>query len=179
MIRTRLDKVDIQRNIKPLYGWTQATPKSGFIALDSNGDYNFDVEVFPGMVFAHVGGEQYDLVANASDTDLGLVAQFIGGAGIDEVRDEGIGAIAIWKLGPDAEFEILAPSFATSGDGAISPSTPKGTLLHGNLGGTTAANRGKLCTAAAASKTTNAVAVLLEVISADRIRIGGLSGTVA
>ena len=174
MLRTRLDRVDLQRTVRPLYGWTQATPKSGFIATDENGDYNFTVDVYPGMVFGHAGGETFDLVSEigAGASDLGLIAQFIGGAGVDEVRDEGIGAIAIWSLGPDAEFEVLAPAFV---EGMVA--ADEGSLLYAEAADN--ANAGKLgLTADLSTPTTKAVARLLEVISPTRIRIGGLQGTV-
>lgn len=172
MLRTRLAKSYIKRTIRPLYAWTQSTPKSCF--LDSAWDRS--VQIWPGMAFEKTSGENVTLVSAASHKVVGLGALYVGGDEIDEVLDAGINAFAVWVLGADAEFEILAPAFDTAstwtdpGDGTI-------TLVYAFVDG---AKRGKLCPAGASggTLTTNPVARLLKVNSATKITIGGLSGTV-
>lgn len=123
MIRVPISRSYIKRTIRVNYGWTQATPKSGF--LDPN--WNRSVPIWPGMVFmktlgasgytspyqsygATSGGPNYTLI-NATGVPAGFVGNYIGGEGIDELLDVGLSALAIWVLDPDAEFEILAPAF--------------------------------------------------------------------
>jgi hypothetical protein len=173
MLRTRLTKSYIKRTIRPLYAWTQATPKSVF--LDAAWDRS--VQIWPGMAFEKTSGENVTLVSAASHPVYGLGALYVGGDEIDEVLDSGINAFAVWALTPDAEFEILAPAFDTGstwtdpGDGTIK-------LVHAIVDG---ANRGKLTVAGQGGRgtlTTNPVARLLKVNSATKITIGGLTGTV-
>jgi hypothetical protein len=123
VIRVPISRSYIKRTIRVNYGWTQATPKSGF--LDPN--WNRSVPIWPGMVFmktlgasgytspyqsygATSGGPNYTLI-NATGVPAGFVGNYIGGEGIDELLDVGLSALAIWVLDPDAEFEILAPAF--------------------------------------------------------------------
>lgn len=173
MLRTRLSKSYIKRTIRPLYAWTQATPKSCF--LDSAWDRS--VQIWPGMAFEKTSGENVTLISAQGHPVYGLGALYVGGDEIDEVLDAGINAFAVWALTPDAEFEILAPAFDTGstwtdpGDGTIK-------LVHAIVDG---ANRGKLAPAGQSGRgtlTTNPVARLLKVNSATKITIGGLNGTV-
>jgi hypothetical protein len=165
MLRTRLAKAYIKRTIRPLYGWTQATPKSVF--LDPAWDRS--VDIYPGMVFARTSGENVNLITTGG-VPYGLGALYVGGDGIDEPLDAGINAFSCWVLGPDAEFEILAPAFDTTAtwvDNDTSGTQAAEILLYANL---TGANRGKLTPVAGA----NAVCRLLKVNSATKITIGGL-----
>ena len=172
MLRTRLAKSYIKRTIRPLYAWTQATPKSCF--LDPAWDRS--VPIWPGMAFEKTLGENVTLIHAAASPIVGLGALYVGGDEIDEVLDAGINAFAVWSLGPDAEFEILAPAFDTAstwtdpGDGTI-------VLVHAFVDG---AKRGKLCPAGASGGTvsTHPVARLVKVNSATKITIGGLQGTI-
>ena len=135
MIRTYLSNDYIKRTIRPLFAWTQATPKPVF--LDPN--WTRAVPVWPGMGFIRTGGDLVTLAgANAAQMNgavmtgaggaagaanngstytaaalpcYGLGALYIGGDGIDELLYAGINAFAVWVLSPEAEFEILAPAF--------------------------------------------------------------------
>jgi hypothetical protein len=167
MLRTTLDKAYIKRTIRPLYGWTQTTPKSCY--LDPAWDRS--VDIYPGMVAMKTLGENYTLI-NATGVPAGLFGLYVGGDGIDEVRDQGVNALAVWVLGPDAEFEILAPAF----DSALAWTDPgDGTelLVHAQTAG---ANRGKLVPAGTAGASAAPVARLIKVVSTTKIIIGGLSG---
>lgn len=171
MIRTTLDKSHIKRPIRPLYAMTQATPKSAF--LDSAWDRS--VDIYPGMVLTRAGGNVVTLPDAAGDIGLGLCALYVGGEGIDEVADSGVNAITVWELGPQAEFEIDAPSF----DDAVAWSDPVDgteTLVHFWVSGT---DRGKLAPAGAskASHTlsTNPVVRLIEINGDATITVGGLA----
>lgn len=183
MLRTTLQKAYIKRTIRPLYGWTQATPVSGF--LDPNWDRS--VPIWPGMVMMKTGGGtiagQYPTAVtnggsnftliNGTGYPFGLVGNYIGGDGIDELLDQGINALAVWVLSDDAEFEILAPAFDNTltwtdpGDGTVG-------LVYASTAG---ANRGMLVPAGAANASTRPVARLLSVESASKLIIGGLRGT--
>lgn len=158
-------KAYIKRTFRPLYGWTQMTPKSVF--LDPNWDRS--VATWPGMVFMKTAGENVSLIG-AGGVPYGFGALYVGGDGIDEPLDSGINAFAVWVMGPDAEAEILAPAFDTSlawteaGDGTE-------TLVHASTSG---ANRGKLVPAGSANASTAPVGRLIKVNSATKITIGGL-----
>jgi hypothetical protein len=68
-----------------------------------------------GQQYVATGAESnYTLLANGAASwgvPAGLVGQYIGGDGIDELIQVNLNAIAIWVLGPDSEFEVLAPVF--------------------------------------------------------------------
>lgn len=168
MLRTTLDKAYIKRTIRPLYGWTQATPKSCY--LDPLWDRS--VDIWPGMAMMRTSGENYSLL-NATGHPSGLCGLYIGGDGIDEVSDAGINVLAVWVLGPDAEFEILAPAFDSNATWA-DPGDGTDVLVHAS---TTGANRGKLVPAGAANASGRPVGRLLKVVSATKIIVGGLRGT--
>lgn len=165
MLRTRMATSYIKRTIRPLYGWTQSTPKSCF--LDPAWDRS--VQIWPGMVFMKTSGENVTLI-NATGVPYGLGGLYVGGDGIDEPLDAGINAFAVWVLDPDAEFEILAPAFDTTqtwaeaGDGTE-------VLVYAQTAG---ANRGKLVPAGTAGASGQPVARLLKVNSPTKITVGGL-----
>ena len=168
MLRVRMDQAHLKRTIRPLYGWTQTTPKSAFLFLNPDGTRTFATDVYPGMVLMHVGGEEYDLAdSDTSTAELGLSGLYMGGDGIDEVLEQGVNAIAVWVLGPDAEFEILAPAFDPDVLDA-----PEGALLGFCTSGT---HVGKLTHDNNAS--TKKVARLLKIVSDSKIIVGGLQGT--
>lgn len=167
MLRVPLNKSYIKRTIRPLYGWSQATPKSQLVdpAWDSS------VPIYPGMALMKTVGENVSLL-NATGVPYGLSAFYMGGDGIDEITEQGVNACAVWVLGPDAEFEILAPAF----DPALAWAEPlDGTLLlvHAYVAGPL---RGKLCPAGTAGASADPVAKLIKVNSATKITIGGLTG---
>jgi len=165
VLRTRMATSYIKRTIRPLYGWTQATPASCF--LDPNWDRS--VNIWPGMVFMRTAGENVTLI-NGTGVPYGLGGLYVGGDGIDEPLDAGINTFAVWKLAADAEFEILAPAFdptATWTD----PGDGTEALIYAQTAG---ANRGKLVPAGTAGASAQPVARLLKVNSATKITIGGL-----
>lgn len=165
MIRTRMATSYIKRTIRPLYAWTQATPASCF--LDAAWDRS--VPVWPGMVFMRTSGENVTLI-NGTGVPYGLSALYVGGDGIDEPLDAGINAFAVWKLSPDAEFEILAPAFDATATWT-DPGDGTELLIYAQ---TTGANRGKLVPAGTSGASAQPVARLLKVNSATKITIGGL-----
>ena len=169
MLRTSLDKAYIKRTVRPNYGWTQSTPKSCF--LDPAWDRS--VKIWPGMVATRTTGENYSLIGG-SQQPAGLFALYVGGDDIDEPRDSGINALAVWVLGPDAEFEVLAPAFDTSLSW-VDPGNGTDLLVHAS---TTGANRGKLVPAGTSGASTQPVARLVKVVSATKIIVAGLRGTV-
>jgi hypothetical protein len=169
MIRVPLTKSYIKRTIRPKYAFTQGTPKSQF--LDPAWDYS--VQIYPGMAMMKTVGENVSLV-DATGHPYGLCANYIGGDGIDEITEQGVNSMAVWVLGPDAEFEILAPAF----DETLSWAEPVNgtvTLVHAYASTT---KRGKLCPAGTANATTRPVGRLIKVNSATMITVGGLVGTV-
>lgn len=165
MLRTRMATSYIKRTIRPLYGWTQSTPASCF--LDPAWDRS--VNIWPGMVFMRTSGENVTLI-NGTGVPYGLGALYVGGDGIDEPLDAGINTFAVWKLAPDAEFEILAPAFDTTATWT-DPGDGTELLIYGQ---TTGANRGKLVPAGTAGASAQPVARLLKVNSATKLTIGGL-----
>jgi hypothetical protein len=177
MFRTSLELNYVKRPFRPLYGWTQATPKSGF--LDPT--WNRSVPIYPGMVVTKTTGNNYTLLGAASDATkanqvpAGHIGQFVGGYGIDELLEAGINAIAVWVLGPDAEFEVLAPAFdvtqswADPGDGTT-------VLVYASTGGS---NQGQLVLSSDPNASGVPVARLIQVESSTSLIIAGLNGRVA
>lgn len=166
MLRTTLDRAYIKRTVRPLYGWTQATPKDMF--LDSAWDRS--VDIWPGMVMMKTEGENVTLIDGVG-VPLGLCGLYIGGDGIDEVAEQGVNSCAVWVLGPDAEFEVLAPAFDTAATWT-DPADGTDLLVHAS---TTGANRGKLVPAGALNAGTDPVARLVKVNSDSKITIAGLA----
>ena len=171
MLRTTLDKAYLKRTIRPLYGWTQATPQH--LYLDPAWDRSIDI--YPGMCMMKTSGENVSLL-NATGIPYGLCGLYIGGDGIDEPLDAGVNSIAVWVLGPDAQFEVLAPAFDDAetwtdpGDGTIA-------LVYANTGASSDADRGKLTPAGSTHASTKPVARLIKVVSDTKIIIGGLHPT--
>jgi hypothetical protein len=121
------------------------------------------------MVMTKGVGENVTLPSSTGHIPYGFAALYVGGDGIDEPLDVGINAFAVWVLGPDAQFEILAPAFDTSL--TYTDTAGAETLLYA---GTTGANKGKLVVTGTSGATTAPVARLLKVNSATKITIGGL-----
>jgi hypothetical protein len=195
MIRTYLSNDYVKRTIRPLYSWTQATPKSCFL----DPAWTRAVPIWPGMGFIRTGGDLVTL-AGANSTQMGgktmtgashtgnagtdvtanavpvygLGALYVGGDGIDELLYAGINAFAVWVLGPDAEFEILAPAFDATATWT-DPADGSGAALVAVS--TATANQGMLVpvTGAGSTTATAPVAKLLKVNSSTKITIGGLS----
>lgn len=166
MLRVPLAKAWIKRPLGLLYGFVQTTPKS--LLLDPAWDRS--VAIWPGMVAMKTGGDKVTLL-NATGVPYGLFGLYVGGDGIDEPLEAGINAMPVWVLGPDAEFEVHAPSF----DSTLTWTDPANgtfTLVHAYA---TGANRGKLCLAGSTGASVKPVAKLLRVDSASKIVIGGLT----
>jgi hypothetical protein len=174
MLQVPLNKAYIKRTIRPLYGPTQSTPKSAF--LDPAWDRS--VDIYPGMVMMRKGGDLVTL-ADGTGYPMGLSALYIGGDGLDEVADAGVNATAVWVLGPDAEFEVLAPAF-DDGLTWTDPTDGTSALVHYWATGD---DRGKLAPAgaskAAHTLSSRPVGRLLKVASTKKIVVGGLVGTTA
>lgn len=170
MLRVPLNKAYIKRTIRPLYGWTQATPQSNF--LDPAWDNS--VDIYPGMCMMRTSGDLVSLIDDTGDP-LGLSALYVAPTfGVDEVSDVGVNVFATWVLGPDSQFEILSPAF----DEALTwtdPGDGTNVLVHAYE---STAKQGRLCPAGTANATTKPVARLVKVNSATKITIAGLSGTV-
>jgi hypothetical protein len=203
MIRTYMSNSYIKRTIRPLFAWTQATPKPCY--LDPN--WTRSVPIWPGMGFVRTGGDLVTL-AGSNATQMGsaytmagtgttigstftaaqgppvygLGALYIGGDGIDELLYAGINAFAVWVLGPDAEFEILAPAFDTT-QTWVDPSDTGHVGAGSTLVAvsTTGSNQGMLVPYGSAAtppvpvaNVTQPVARLLKVNSSTKLTIGGL-----
>lgn len=204
MIRTYLSNDYVKRTIRPLFTWTQATPKPCFL----DPAWTRAVPIWPGMGFVRTGGDLVTLAgagaaqmggktmagsgtgsptgitgssftANEGPSVYGLGALYVGGDGIDELLYAGINAFAVWVLGPDAEFEILAPAFDAT-QTWTDPSDGSGSQLVAVA--TSGSNQGMLVPyiQSAGSGTlvdtaiTQPVARLLKVNSSTKITIGGL-----
>lgn len=170
MIRTTLDQAHIKRTIRPLYAWTQATPKS--VYLDPAWDRS--VDIYPGMVLTRAGGDLVTLPNAAGDLPVGLCGNFIGGFGIDELLEAGVNALGCWVMGPDAEFEVDTPAWDDEDDGWVDPTDGTQVLVHFWVAG---ADRGKLVPAGATKGghtiSTYPVARLIKVASSSTIVVGG------
>lgn len=193
MIRTYLSNDYVKRTIRPLYSWTQATPKSCFL----DPAWTRAVPIWPGMGFVRTGGDLVTLagansvqmggktmtgaahtgnagsdVTAAAVPVYGLGALYVGGDGIDELLYAGINAFAVWVLGPDAEFEILAPAFDATATWT-DPADGSGADLIGVS--TATANQGMLVPWSSSTGISAPVARLLKVCSSTKLVIGGLS----
>jgi hypothetical protein len=168
MIKVPLALAYIKRTIRPLYANTQATPKSVFLDpayVASTPD------IYPGMAMKKTTGQNVLPVAASGDKVYGLANFYEAAAyGITEITNQGINATSVWVLGPDAEFQVLAPAFDTTQtwtDGALVTAIATG------------ANQGKLApVGGTGTLVTQAFARVLSVDSPTQITIGGLSGTV-
>jgi hypothetical protein len=194
VIRTYLSNDYVKRTIRPLYTWTQATPKSCFL----DPAWTRAVPIWPGMGFVRTGGDLVTLTGansvqmggktmigsaftgNAGTTlgaagnlpIYGLGALYVGGDGIDELLYAGINAFAVWVLGPDAEFEILAPAFDATATWT-DPADGSGAAFVGVS--TQTSNQGMLVPWSASTAISAPVARLLKVNSSTKLTIGGLS----
>lgn len=184
MLRTTLQQSYLKRTIRPTYAFTQATPKSQYL----DPAWNNAVPIFPGMALMKTVGENVTLLGGTTGRPYGLSAFFEGGDGQYEISESGVNACAVWVMGPDAEFQILAPAFDTAlGTGAswTEPTDGSIMLLTAYQSGP---KRGQLCPLAGGYTTDGAaspsvpstypLARLISVDSTTQITVGGLSGTV-
>lgn len=171
MFRTTLNASYLKRTIRPLYGWTQSTPASQFV----DPAWDRSVDIYPGMCLMKTVGENVTLVDGTGDP-YGLAAFFMAPVlGIDEITEQGINAVAVWKLGPDAEFEILAPAFDSTATWT-EPTNGTTLLVHAV---TTGSKRGQLCPAGATNASTKPIARLIKINSSTKITVGGLQARTA
>lgn len=176
MLRVKANQSYLKRTIRPIYGWTQATPKAHFL------DPLFDphvagVNLYPGMAMMKTVGECVAPL-NADGTPYGLSANYEGGDGIFEVSDQGINTCAVWILSEQAEFEISAPAF--------DPTVPWVEPVDGSIAlvyaYTAGPKRGVLCPggltglATGTTVSTKPVARLMKVNGPQKITVGGLQG---
>jgi hypothetical protein len=167
MIKVPLALAYIKRTLRPLHANTQATPKSVFLDpayVASTPD------IYPGFALKKTTGNQVLPVSASTDKLYGL-ANFYEAAtyGIREITDQGINATSVWVLGPDAEFQVLAPAFDTT------QTWTDGVLVSALY---TGANQGKLVPTGTANSITQAFARVISVDSPTQLTIGGLQGTV-
>lgn len=175
MLRTTLNNSYAKRTIRPIYAFSQSTPKAVFLdpAWDSS------VPIYAGMALAKTIGDSVTVVGNGTTgpkTPYGLAAFMEGVPNIEsEISNQGgVNACAVWVLAPDSEFEILAPAFDASATW-LDPGTGAPALVYAYL---TTAKRGQLCPVGAGTVgttiTDKPVARLIKVNSASKITIGGL-----
>lgn len=177
MLRVSLANAYIKRTIRPTYAFTQATPKSVFL----DPAWNKSVDIYPGMALMKTSGENVTLLGGSTTNNvpIGLSSFYCAPVfGIDEITEQGVNAAAYWHMGPDAEFQVLAPAFDT----AVSWTDPGDGTIVKVTAYTAGPKRGQLCPLGTSDGTnlpsTLAIARLLEVNSATEITIGGLQGTV-
>lgn len=168
MLHTTLALAHIKRPIRPMYGFSQATPQ--LVYLDSNWDRS--VDIYPGMVLMQGATAETATLIDGTGQPLGLAALYVAPTyGIDEVADQGVNSMAVWVLGPDAIFEVDAPAFDTDETWTLNADGTD-TYVHAQ---TTGDDRGKLTVAGASNASTNPVARLVKVNSASTITIAGLT----
>jgi hypothetical protein len=180
MFRTSLATAYLKRTFRPLYGWTQATPKSGYL----DPVWARTVALYPGFALTKTVGNNYAPLGTANSsgnkaaqTCAGFLGQWVGGAGIDELLESGVNALSVWTLGPDAEFEVLAPAFDAVTGGSWATADVVGNdgvdkLIYDYVDTVP----GQLCLSNGSGGTvsTNPVARLIQVESTSTIIIAGL-----
>lgn len=172
MLRVDPSQVWVKRTFRPTYAHTEATAKSQL--LDPAWDRS--IAIYPGMVMMKTVGEKCTLI-NGTGMPMGFAGLFVGGYSIDEPLRSGFNGFAVWVLGSRAEAEVIAPAF-DEGSAWSEPTDGTYTLVHAIVDG---ARRGQLAPAGQSGRgtlTTRPVARLVQVVSAKKIVIGGLTGTV-
>lgn len=168
MLHTTMDKAWIKRTYRVTYGWTQQTPQN--VLLDPAWDRS--VAIWPGMVAMKTKGDNVTLI-NSTGIPEGFFGEYIGGDGIDEPKDRGVNATAVWVMAPDAEAEVLAPAFDT-GSSWVDPADGTIVKCYAIVDG---ANRGKLAPGGQTGRGTlsaRPVCRLHRVDSASKIIVSGL-----
>ena len=167
MFKPPLSNPTQKRTLRPLLANTQATPTPGF--LDPAWAKTFDI--LPGTVMKRKYGEVFEPSTAAGDKHVGLAAMFVAPTmGIDEVAATGTNLFTVWLGDNQAQFEVLAPAFDTA---ATWPNT-SGPAAAANPLYLTANAQGKLTTTGATAA--NAAAILIDVISADKIVVSPTGG---
>lgn len=134
--------IDLERTCKPLYEQHQATAHA--VQLDPDWDKT-TADIYPGMVAMKMAGEVVTLSDGGATTAAwGLFAHFIApGISMDESENDGM--ISVWRGGPDAVFQVLAPAFDVT---KTWTEADDGTVIS-IVAGSGVNNRGKLCPAGA------------------------------
>ena len=175
-IYTNMTHVHQSRTIKPVYGFSQATPQAVYLDPAFTAS---DGDIFPGSVLTRESGGKVTL-CNGTKIPAGLSGNWVAPTyGIDEIRG-GAGDLemSMWVLSPDAELEVTAPAFDTT----AAWTTAKTELDAGKAVYLRSSTTGLLTldlTGAEGSQTDNTVTVnsiarLLDVESTSCIHIGGL-----
>lgn len=174
MIRTTVDKADIQRTIRVHYSHANATPKD--CLLDPAWDRSIDI--FPGMAMmskstAASGAGDVVTLVDATGLPFGLCGVYIAPVyGIDEPRDAGVNAIPVWTMNEGAELEILDPAFDSAATWTF-PTDGTALLVHAYTGAG-GSDRGVLAPAGAANVTAKPIARAISRPAANRLIIAGL-----
>lgn len=162
---TDLSQIFTRRTLRVLYGQTQAYPYSANLdtAFDQtqgalsggNAITGAKAAIFPGLVAIKKTADTVTLSgAGASTRPLGLFADYVGGT-LGTNFPSGWTNIGVWR-GPGSVYELLAPSFDTTGLSALAAaedgtsanevylkSNAKGQLV-GAAGAEAIANAGRL-----------------------------------
>lgn len=175
MLRVSMANKDQKSTFRPLYANTQATPLD--VLLDPAWDSS--VDIYPGMALMKTTGKMATLL-NGTGVPLGHAGFFEAPKiGMTMVTNQGVNAAVCWVLGPDAQFEVLAPAFDT----AVPWVDPGNGTFQLITAYTSGPKRGQLCpvgtTDATNNPSTTSIARLISVVSAQKIIIGGLQGRAA
>jgi len=166
MLRVPLSKVNQQRTLRPLYAQHQATPHGGYL----DPDWDRSVDIYPGMVMARKTREIFTLFTGTDPDErpYGLSALFVApDLGIDETQLSGLNVFTVWRGGPDAMFEVLAPAFATSATWSNPTDGSRVTLVVTTSGHTD--GPGKLAPQGEANTVDYPVGTLIEFVSSSKI----------
>lgn len=129
MLRTRnLSDLFAKRSLQPRLAFTQATPYPGFADLAAIST----TVIVPGMVAKKTTGEMFSLATAAADIPFGLWANYING-NLDDLN--GGSEVAVWRGGPDAEFEVYSDALNSGVTWTSLDSTAGGVLLYHDASG--------------------------------------------
>ena len=115
-------------------------------------DQPLDVTVTPytdnplmNQEYVATGAEQnFTVVGNGASNwgrPQGLLAQYVGGDGVDELVQADMSAVAVWFLEVGSEFDILAPAFDPQLDWAgVDPGNGQDVLIYARVKPLTGAN---------------------------------------
>ncbi len=164
MFKPPVTNPGLKRTLRPLYAQHQATPQAGF--LDPTWNKAFDI--YPGTVMVRKSKEIFTPYTGAAgQIPWGLSDFFLAPIlGVDEISSMGTGSFPVWRGGPDAMFEILAPAFDPAGDWSLPTDGSRKVL--------SATNQGKLTPAVGAPAIAAAQFELVDVIGTDKIVVSFL-----
>lgn len=169
MLRVTADNIHQTRTLRPLYAYTQATPQAATL----NPEWDFSVDILPGMVVTRINGQEAHLFGAGDDAAThevwGLSALFAAPSiGIDEVRPTGTNHFAVWVGDNQSQFEVLAPAFDTTATWSVpadGSKTPLRVTTEGHPQGP-----GKLTTEVSGANVSGKVAAhLIDVVGTNKI----------